>query len=152
MASQLEFARKLRRKQTDAERKIWAQLRRNQTGVKFKRQVPVGPFIVDFACETLKIAVEVDGSQHAEERADYDRQRTRWLEERDWTVVRVWNREALLNTEGVMEGIRVLVADLLPLSPNYCRSLDLSRGRGCGAPPLPRERSKSQIWGEGNPQ
>jgi len=69
-------ARKLRREQTDAEGKLWYLLRnRNLAGRKFKRQLPIGPYIADFACVELKLIVEADGGQHADQKA-YDEKRT----------------------------------------------------------------------------
>ena len=107
-------ARALRRSQTDAERKLWYALRaRRLDGIKFKRQVPIGRFIADFMCFECKLVVEVDGSQPAEQ-ADYDAARTRWLETQGYRVVRYWNREVLLNTEGVAEEIWQLAQERKP--------------------------------------
>jgi very-short-patch-repair endonuclease len=98
-------ARDLRRKQTDAERKPWWELRaRRLDGFKFKRQVPVGRYIADFMCFECKLIVELDGSQHLEQ-VEYDEARTRWLETQGYRVVRYWNIDVLLNTERVMEEI-----------------------------------------------
>jgi very-short-patch-repair endonuclease len=98
-------ARKLRREQTDAERKLWWELRaRRLDGFKFKRQVPIGRYIADFMCFECKLIVELDGSQHLEQ-VEYDEARTRWLEAQDYRVVRYWNIDVLLNTERVMEEI-----------------------------------------------
>jgi len=75
-----DFARGLRRRQTDAERRIWARLRdRRLLGTKFARQVPIGPYIVDFCCRERKLIVELDGGQHAAH-ADYDGGRTEYLQ------------------------------------------------------------------------
>ncbi len=98
-------ARRLRRAMTDAERKLWYQLRdRRFAGLKFKRQVPIGRFIADFACLEHHLIVEVDGSQHAlAEEKDADR--TKALEAMGFLVVRCWNNEVLTNIEGVLHGI-----------------------------------------------
>ena len=79
-----DFARGLRRRQTDAERRLWARLRdRRLLGVKFARQVPIGPYVVDFCCREQKLIVELDGGQHAAQ-ADYDAGRTAFL--RRWAI------------------------------------------------------------------
>jgi len=97
MASPL--ARKLRSTPTDAEIRLWSRLRRKQlAGFRFRRQHPLGPYVVDFFCAAAKLIVEVDGGQHAN---DGDA-RTRWLEARGYRVIRFWNNEVLANTEGVL--------------------------------------------------
>jgi len=98
-------ARQLRRDQTDAEGKLWYLLRnRNLASRKFKRQVPIGRFIADFACLELKLIIEADGGQHADQQ-DYDEARTAWLESEGWRVLRFWNRDILTNIDGVAEAI-----------------------------------------------
>jgi very-short-patch-repair endonuclease len=99
------FARGLRRRQTDAERRLWARLRdRRLLGVKFARQVPIGPYIVDFCCREQRLIVELDGGQHAT-RTDYDAGRTALLEGLGYRVLRFWDNEALRNTDGVLQRI-----------------------------------------------
>ena len=103
--SSRDFARGLRRRQTDAERRVWARLRdRRLFGVKFARQVPIGPYVVDFCCRERKLIVELDGGQHAA-RADYDAGRTAGLERLGYRVLRFWDNEALANTDGVLQRI-----------------------------------------------
>jgi very-short-patch-repair endonuclease len=86
---------------TDAERKLWFALRdRRFADFKFRRQVPLGPFIGDFVCFNARVVVEVDGSQHAE--SQYDEQRDRWLAANDFLVKRFWNNDVLKNIEGVL--------------------------------------------------
>ena len=98
-------ARKLRREQTNAEGKLWYLLRnRRLAGYKFKRQFPIGPFIADFACAELKLIIEADGGQHADQKT-YDARRTHWLESEGWRVLRFWNNEVLENIEGVTETV-----------------------------------------------
>ena len=98
-------AKSLRREMTDAEMRLWYHLRAGRfLGNKFRRQVPIGDFIVDFLCETERLVVEVDGGQH-QERADVDAQRTRALEALGYRVVRYWNHEVLGNTTGVLEDL-----------------------------------------------
>jgi very-short-patch-repair endonuclease len=96
-------ARELRAAMTDAERALWRALRSRQAGVRFRRQAPLGPFIVDFVCLERKLVVEVDGGQHAE--SEYDAQRDGWLRERGFRVMRFWNHEVLANIDGVTESI-----------------------------------------------
>ncbi|SRR5579883_2947337 len=97
-------ARQLRLTMTDAERRLWSALRgRRLQGYKFRRQHPLGPFILDFACIAHRLAVEADGGQHADN--DYDRRRTAWLARRGWRVIRFWNNDILVNPEGVQEAI-----------------------------------------------
>jgi adenine-specific DNA-methyltransferase len=110
-----DYARNLRRSQTDAERRLWARLRdRRLTGVKFSRQVPIGPYFVDFCCRELKLIVELDGGQHATQ-GPYDAERTAFLERLGYRVVRFWDNDALANTEGVL--IRILEALAIRPSP-----------------------------------
>ncbi|WP_374299827.1 endonuclease domain-containing protein [Ferrovibrio sp.] len=93
-------ARALRRTMTDAERRLWSLLRGRQlNGFKFRRQHPVGRYILDFACIERRLAVEVDGGQHAD--TNSDRQRTAWLEAQGWQVIRFWNSDVLSNPEEV---------------------------------------------------
>jgi len=97
--------RALRRDMSDAERLLWQHLRRRQVaGQRFRRQHPVGTFIVDFACLEAALIVEVDGGQHADQK-EYDTARTAWLERQGFRVVRFWNSEVLTNLEGVREVI-----------------------------------------------
>ena len=99
-------ARELRKQLTDAERRLWSSLRRNQLdGHHFRRQRPIGPFIVDFVCMAKCLIVEVDGGQHAD-RAGEDASRTAYLENNGYRVLRFWNNDVLVNTEGVLEVIR----------------------------------------------
>lgn len=95
-------ARELRKNATDAELKLWAHLRLRQIGgYKFRRQHPLGPFIVDFTCLEKKLIIEVDGGQH-DELKFYDAKRDRWLEDKGFKVLRFWNNEVLLDIEVVM--------------------------------------------------
>jgi very-short-patch-repair endonuclease len=97
-------ARALRVSMTDAERRLWACLRgRRLVGYKFRRQHPLGRYILDFACIEHRLAIEADGGQHSESAAD--ERRTAWLERQGWRVLRFWNNEILANSEGVQEMI-----------------------------------------------
>ncbi len=96
-------ARELRKNMTDAERKLWNHLRNRQLGgLKFRRQHPIGKYVVDFVCFEKKIVIEVDGSQHLENRI-YDAERTEWLEKQGFKVIRVWNNDVLNEIEVVLE-------------------------------------------------
>ena len=74
---------------TDAERKLWRELRLHQMGVKFRRQHPVGRYVVDFACIEARLCIEIDGSQHAA-RSAYDMARTEFLKAEGFEVLRFW--------------------------------------------------------------
>jgi len=100
-----ERARNLRKSQTNAEKRLWSHLRRKQIhGRRFRRQVPIGPFIVDFFCPKLKLIIEADGGQHAFTQSK-DQKRTEWLESRGYTVLRFWNNEIIENIEEVVAKI-----------------------------------------------
>jgi very-short-patch-repair endonuclease len=96
-----DTARQLRRRSTDAERAMWFLLRdRRLGGVKFRRQLAVGPYIVDFASIQHWLVVELDGGQHADSISDAKRKA--FLTENGWRVLRFWNNEALSNKDGVL--------------------------------------------------
>lgn len=98
-------ARQLRADSTDAEKRMWEQLRgRRFHGCKFRRQVPVEPYIADFVCFDLKLIVEIDGSQHRESR-HYDEHRTRRLESLGYHVVRYWDNDVLCGLDAVMDAL-----------------------------------------------
>ena len=100
-----QTARTLRTNLTEAERVLWYHLRAARLrGYKFRRQAPLGRYIVDFVCFEARLIVEVDGGQHVEQQ-EYDRQRTAWLEGQGFQVLRFWNTEVLGNVEGVKEMI-----------------------------------------------
>jgi very-short-patch-repair endonuclease len=107
-------ARALRQRLTDAERKLWHHLRDRQLGGwKFRRQHPVGPYIVDFICLEKKAVIEVDGGQHAENE-EADRQRSAYLEKMGYHILRFWNNEVLQETEAVLKTIFERLADAPP--------------------------------------
>jgi very-short-patch-repair endonuclease len=94
-------ARELRREPTEVERVIWRLLRdRRLGGAKFRRQAPIGPFIADFACPAHRLAVELDGGQHAQSLRD--RRRDAYLAAQGWRVLRVWNAEVSENPNAVL--------------------------------------------------
>lgn len=97
-------AKELRSAATDAERRLWSLLRnRGVEGHKFRRQHPIGPYVVDFACVENWLVVEADGGQHADNSAD--ERRTAWLNAQGWTIIRFWNDEILKNSAGVYDEI-----------------------------------------------
>jgi len=110
------IARKLRREQTDAEQLLWSTLRSRQiSGLKFRRQFPLPPYVADFCSEKARLIVELDGGQHAET-IDDDEIRTEFFQRRGYRVLRFWNNDVLTNVEGVVE--EILKATILPhLSP-----------------------------------
>lgn len=103
---------------TVAESHLWQCLRARQIhGLKFRRQHPVGKYILDFACVEAGLAIEVDGGQHNEMQI-HDNQRTAWLEAQGWKVLRFWNNEVLQNIEGVlMELLNALTIDKSDVAP-----------------------------------
>ena len=109
-------ARELRRKMTPAERRLWAVLRRRQlAGFRFRRQVPIGPFTVDFFCPKARLVIEVDGGHHSEETNRLkDQQRTRWLEAHGCRVIRVWNRDVRRRTNDIADAIYLALTAPLP--------------------------------------
>jgi very-short-patch-repair endonuclease len=99
-------ARKLRRTSTEVERKLWHRIRDKQIeGFRFRRQRPIGKYIVDFICLDAMLIVELDGGQHADE-VEYDEKRTAFLESLGFHVLRFWNNEVIENIEGVLERVR----------------------------------------------
>ena len=106
------LAKRLRKQPTDAEKRLWYFLHKKQLdGLRFKRQEPIGKFVADFVCPSLRLVIEVDGGQHgiAVER---DAVRTAWLEAQGYSVIRFWNNEVMDNIEGVLTTIREEVAAL----------------------------------------
>jgi len=102
-------ARRLRKNPTEVEKRLWSRLRGKQLdGFRFRRQSPIGPYVVDFVCPAAKLVVEVDGGQHSE---TADAERAGWLESNGYRVIRFWNNDVLENMDGVIEEIvRVLRA------------------------------------------
>lgn len=103
-SSRTQRARDLRANMTDAERRLWQGLRGRQlAGYKFRRQVPIGPYIVDFACLEARLVIEVDGGQHLG--SAEDQARDAWLRSEGYRVLRFWNHEVLQQTTDVLEHI-----------------------------------------------
>jgi very-short-patch-repair endonuclease len=111
----LDRARSLRRDMTEAEMKLWAFLREID-GFKFRRQAPIGLYIVDFVCHAAALIIEADGGQHDLE-SDREVPRTEFLEREGYRVLRFWNNEVLSNLEGVHTVISAALGEISP-SPN----------------------------------
>jgi len=125
------LARQLRKNSTTAERKLWRHLRsRSLGGYKFLRQLPIGPYVVDFTCREKRLIVEVDGSQHAESKRDVVRDH--WLAEHRYRLLRFWNNEVLGNIEGVWDTIFAAASAGAPPHPN----------------PLPARGERENLAGE----
>ncbi|UNP87927.1 endonuclease domain-containing protein [Aeromonas encheleia] len=103
------FAKRLRAEATLAEQRLWFQLRnRRLMGLKFRRQLPIGPYIVDFVCVEQRLVIEVDGSQHHQpEGQRHDDTRTAYLNGEGFRVIRVWNNEVLGQMDAVLAFIRL---------------------------------------------
>jgi very-short-patch-repair endonuclease len=101
-------ARNLRANDTEAEYRLWSDLRnRRLNGYKFSRQIPLGPYIVDFLCREQRLVVELDGSQHAEN--ERDERRTAWLNHQGYSVLRFWNAEVLQELSAVLDTILAIL-------------------------------------------
>ena len=111
--SLLNNAKSLRSNMTDAEQKLWYHLRASRfMGLKFKRQKPLGPYIIYFVCLEEKLIIELDGGQHAENIA-YDQKRDAWLRDQGYKVLRFWDNELFNQTESVLEKIRITLSPAL---------------------------------------
>ena len=100
-------ARRFRQNPTDAERKLWGLLRnRRLANWRFRRQQPIGSYFVDFFCAAAKLVIELDGSQHADDKHIVsDTERTEWLKSRGYKVLRFWNGDVLKTPDVVIETI-----------------------------------------------
>jgi very-short-patch-repair endonuclease len=97
-------ARSLRKADNDAERALWSILKNRQlNGAKFTRQLPIGPYFADFACREERLVIELDGSHHAD--SEYDRRRDAFMVEEGWSVLRLWNIDALNEQDAVANTI-----------------------------------------------
>ena len=101
-------ARNLRNNMTEQERKLWNIIRnRNFYGYRFLRQYVIGQYIVDFICREKKVVIEIDGGQHNEsENIEYDKQRTKYLENKGYKVIKFWNNDIDSNIEGVYQHLQ----------------------------------------------
>jgi len=107
----LALARRLRSQSSDAEGVLWRHLRaRRLMGYKFRRQMVIEPYIVDFVCLEARLIIEADGGQHSNQEA-YDARRTVWLEGMGYRVIRFWNHEVLCELQSVLEQIRAALIE-----------------------------------------
>ncbi len=113
------LAKIMRKHPTDAENLLWQYLHAKKLGgFKFRRQHPIGKYIVDFICLKKKLAIELDGGQHAKKRvASEDRTRDEWMKSQGFKILRIWNHEVLQNLEGVLEIIADECKSPSPFSP-----------------------------------
>ena len=110
----MKRARKLRANQTEAEKTLWGYVRdKRLQGHKFNRQVPIGPYIVDFLCIEEKLVVEVDGVTHGDaHEVAYDEKRTAFLNERGYRVMRCFNADVFKNLSGVLDSILMVLGEV----------------------------------------
>src|SRR4051794_726466 len=104
------IARRLRRDATNAETILWRALRETMPEARFRRQHPIDCYVVDFACPAAKLAIELDGGQHAEQQ-EADAERTAELQRRGYRVIRFWNNDVIQNLGGILETIRSAIAN-----------------------------------------
>ena len=124
----LEKARTLRQSHTDAEGLLWHYLRNKQLdGYKFRRQLPIGPYIVDFACLSRKLVIELDGGQHAEQH-NHDKKREDYLRGKGYRILRFWNNEVFQNCMDVLEAVYQALVGPPPHQPSF-------GGSATGPPP-----------------
>src|SRR5579871_4064014 len=123
------YARNLRKNSTDAERHLWYFLRAKRIGVKFKRQVPIGRFIVDFVCLERKLIIELDGGQHQTNQS-YDIQRTSALNQAGFQVLRFWNNDILRDINSILALIHEALSPTLSRENSLVFQSIFCRGRG----------------------
>jgi len=122
-------ARTLRQNMTEAERRIWQILRLNRMkGCKFRRQVPIGPYIADFVCHEARLIVEIDGGQ-LDRLSPREAERSRFLQNEGYRILRFWNNEVLANLDGVHETI---ASELGRITPTQTLFLEPSPSMGEG--------------------
>jgi len=124
--------RALRVAMTDAEKKLWQALRSKQiAGLRFRRQVPFGPYIADFICYGARVVIEIDGGQHnSDSGRDSDGKRDAWFALSDFIVVRFWNNDVIENLEGVLQRIESAVLERASLGQAPPPPAPLPRGEG----------------------
>ena len=123
-------AQELRQRSTDAEQALWKRLRNRQLAeCKFRRQVPLGKYIVDFVCFERKVVIEVDGGHH-QEQVSSDAVRTTWLESQGFQVLRFWNHEVLADTEAVQDALLVALQESSPSPDSPSPQPSPAKGEG----------------------
>ena len=126
-----QYAKSLRKNNTDAENHLWYYLRAKRLGYKFKRQVPISSFIVDFICYEKKLIIELDGGQHQQNNI-YDEQRTIKLNSLRFKVLRFWNNDVLQKRESILDVICHALSSILSREKNWFSCFSFFRGRGGG--------------------
>ena len=141
-------AKSMRSEMTDAERTPWMRLRAHRLNrLSFRRQTPIGPFIVDFVCHEQNLVIELDGGQHAtDDEAERDLKRTQWLQSRGYRVLRLWNSVVLRQCDSVVQKILEIIAEPLPPSRSATRT-DLPL-KGGGGDSSKRERGHEKPAGK----
>ena len=130
-------ARRLRRDATIQERKLWRALRENFPDAHFRKQVPMGSYIVDFACHAAKLIIEIDGSQHGTEKGVVqDARRTEFMEAEGYRVLRFWNNEI----DRCLEGALMVISDALAGTSD-----EITGAQTCAAPTLPSPQGGGVI-------
>ena len=147
-------AKQLRDKVTGAEDLLWRRLRRFPiSGTHFRRQVPIGPYVADFACMAARLIIEVDGSQHGhDDIRRRDDARTRWLEAEGYRVMRFWNNDLTANMDGVLEAIYAAIHGSSAAEPKRLRHQRYKRVVSPGTaatPPRHAPRADPPPAGEG---
>ena len=125
--------------------RLWQKLRNRQLGVDFRRQHPVGDYVLDFYAPALRLVIELDGGQHAAQNAR-DEKRTRWLADRGATLLRFWNSDVIQNLSGVLEVISAKIAEIHTSKVIPTRPLSL-RWRFASAADLPFSRGGNEPKG-----
>jgi very-short-patch-repair endonuclease len=136
-------ARRLRKNETEAEQRLWKALHKlSLEGSHFRRQVPIGPYVADFACLSARLIIEVDGSQHGEpEGLVKDAERTAWLKSQGYRVLRVWNNDVFSNLAAVLDSV---YAELFgSLSAESRALIHKRRARTTAAVTPPRRASRA---------
>jgi very-short-patch-repair endonuclease len=143
-------ANRLRENSTNAEDLLWRQLRRFPiSGTHFRRQVPIGPYVADFACMAARLIVEVDGSQHGrDDIRKRDERRTRWLEAEGYRVLRFWNNDLTTNMDGVLEAIYAAIYGSSSAEPVHLKHPRRKR-HAAATPPRRALRADPPPAGEG---
>lgn len=142
-----ETARRLRANSTNAEAILWRRSRHSPVlGTHFRRQLPIGRYVVDFACMAARLIIEVDGSQHAEGPiAESDRVRTLWLEGEGYRVLRFWNNDITENIDGVLEAIHHALSPAMAFDEPLKHKRETRADRGDAVHPTPA-RTRSRVY------
>jgi len=144
-----ETARRLRANATDIEDRLWRRLKRLPIhGSHFRRQVPLGPYIADFACMAARLVIEVDGSQHGDaHHVARDLDRTRWLEKRGYRVIRFWNSEVSQDMDGVLAAIHAAIYGSTEVEPTKLKHRRLRKFSQDVTPPRRAPNSAPAEFG-----